>query len=163
MSKRPASPPADDDLALQAVPLTGPDPLRVPIEDIELPPAHLVDQLDNSGEAPADDAAEEKPEVATLDFIGDDLPAKEFPLRYPFRLAGAEVRSVTVRQLSVSELGVVVGRYQRSGKAPDLFDLYAEMCGLPAPVLRALPAVDGEPIVDAAYDFLPPYFRPGGG
>lgn len=162
MAKLPAAaqPPADD-LADQAVPIAGPDPLTVAIEDIALPPAHLVDQLDNSGPAPAEE--EDKPEVATLDFIGDDLPAQSFVLKHPFRWEGTRVDTITVRQLSVAQLGALMGRLQRAGKPSELFDIYAEMCGLPAPVLRALPTADGEPIVDKAFDFLPRYFRPAGG
>ena len=148
------NPPADD-LAAQAAPLSGPDPLQVPVEEIPLPPEHLVDELDNT---PAVEALAPAREVATLSFVGDG-PAKEFPLRFPFLWNGETVSSVTVRCLSTAEMGEAMRAIGAEADF-DLFDIYARMTGLAAPVLRALPSLDGEPITAACFDFLPPSFRP---
>lgn len=155
--------PSPEDLAAQAQPLPERNNLDVPLSEIPLPPPELRDQLDNSGLAA--DAEPEGPaeEVATLEFVGDDLPEATFPLRHPFRWEGQRYDAITVRMLTTAEVGRIVGQASRSGKTPDRWDIYAAMTGLPTKVLRALPSVDGDPIVDKAFDFLPPLFRPEGG
>lgn len=159
IAPQPPTPPAD--LQDQAVPLTAKASLEVPVEDIPLPPAGLAEALDNAdgaGEASAD------AEVATLDFVGDELPFAEFPLRFPFRWQGMRIDTVTVRQLTTAQVGQIVGRMSRSGDArADLMDIYGAMTGLPAKVLRAMPSTDTGPIIDKAYDFLPPLLRPASG
>lgn len=132
--------------------------LAVPLSDLPLPPEELVDQLDNSGAAAAQAPA--PAEVATLEFVGDDLPEQTFPLKYPFRWQGERIDAITVRQLRTGQMGDVYRRVSAEKRGAELYDFYAEMCGLPAAVLRALPAVDGEPIIDKAWDFLPPSLRP---
>ena len=149
----------DEDLESQAQPLIAKEPVKA---DFPLPPAELVDQLDNSGTAPADDDAADD-ELVTLDFVGDELPHRTFPLKYPFRWAGSRVDSVTVRQLTTAEVGRIAQDMARGGKSQDLYEIYAAMAGLPARVLRLMPSVDGEPIVDAAYGFLPRLFLPADG
>lgn len=135
------------------------DPLAVPLSDLALPPAELVDQLDNTKPA----AAERPAEVATLDFVGDAPPEVPFTLKYPFRWNGERYDTITVRQLRTGELGGVYADAARAGRTVELMDLYGAMCGLPAAVLRALPAIDGDPIIDQAWDFLPPSARPAAG
>ena len=154
-------PPSADDLAAQAVLLSDKDPLRVDVADIPKPPAELVDELDNSGAAPVAAETEAGEEAVTLDFVGDEPPHRTFQLRYPFRLEGRRIDSVTVRQLTTAEMGRIAGDMARAGRTSELYEIYAAMTGLPARVLRLLPAVDGGPIVDQAFDFLPPLFRPG--
>ncbi len=152
-----------DGLAVEAVPLGGTvtGPIRDDLAKVVLPPAELVDELDNSGAAGPEPAPGLDPgdEAVTLDFVGEDLPARAFPLKYPFRWEGERHDAVTVRQLTTAEVARISGEWGRSGKPPEYFDIYAVMTGLPAKVLRALPHADGGPIVDAAYDFLPPSFR----
>jgi len=95
--------------------------------------------------------------VAVLDFLHPERLAADIPLNHPFRLDGAEVRSVHVRRPLTVEVGEWNGRVQ-AGKA-DTYDLYAVMTGLPAPVLRGLIADDGAAVNAAAFDFLPPWLR----
>lgn len=146
------------DLAAQAKPF-GPKP--APKVDMRgmVPPAMaaMVDQLDSAAQAPA--SAEDDEEVATLDFVGDDLPFVEHRLRFPFVWEGVRRDSITVRQLTTGEVGKVSEEWARRKQAPKLIDIYAVMTGLPAPVLRALPSLDGDPVFAAAYGFLPPSFR----
>lgn len=152
-----------DGLAAMAAGATGParDPLAVPISDLALPPAELVDQLDNA--KPDTSAAQPAAEVATLDFVGDAPPEKTFPLKHPFRWQGVRYDAITVRALLTGGLGEVYAEAGKAGRPVELMDLYGAMCGLPAAVLRALPAVDGDPIIDQAWDFLPPSARPAAG
>ena len=163
MNKHPVlPPPTPEELAAQAAPLTGRDPLKVPIEDIKLPPAHLIDQLDNS--AAELEAAEPEAEIATLDFVGDELPFRDIPLRFAFIWDGARVDTIRVSQLTTGRLGSLVGELQRRpNRRMELMDVYAVMTGLPAKVLRALPSEDGDKVVDAAFGFLPPSLRPADG
>ena len=91
------------DLAAEAVPLQPRDRTKVDISEIPLPPAHLVDELDNSDLAPAEEEPEPADDLVTLDFVGDAPPSVTFPLKYPFRWEGEVVRQVVVRQLTVAE------------------------------------------------------------
>lgn len=149
--------------AAQARPLAGVDPLKVDMATL-VPPgvAALLDQLDNPSQAAqATPAPDDEDDVATLDFVGDELPEVVHDLRYPFNWGGVRRDTVTVRQLTTAQVGRISGEWQRSGNPPLLMDVYAVMTGLPARVLRALPHVDGDPIVRTAYDFLPPSYRGG--
>lgn len=138
------------------------------IEEIPLPPEHLWSELDNSGQVaapaaagtPAAAGAAPPParEIARLDFSGAKLPVRLIPLEYGFTHAGARVASVTVRRLSIGEVGDLIDSLP-PGRV-DNFDIYAAMTGLPAPVLRGLVDVDGERVTEACYDFLPRVFRP---
>ncbi|MGF3028026.1 hypothetical protein ACQVP2_35200 [Methylobacterium aquaticum] len=139
----------------------GRDPLAVPLSALPLPPAELVDDLDNA--TPAAAASRPAAEVATLDFVGDAPPERTFTLTYPFRWNGVRYDAITVRALRTGSLGDVYAEAARAGRRVELMDLYGAMCGLPAAVLRALPAVDGDPIIDQAWDFLPPSARPAAG
>ena len=159
MSAHKQGAPSAEDLAAQAVTLVE-KPLPTTVDGTPLPPAELVDALDNSGGSTVAAAADE--EVVTLEFVGDDLPEATFTLRFPFRWQGERVNSITVRQLTTAQVGKIMTATP-ANKAPELMDLYAAMTGLPAKVLRAIPATDMSPIIDKAYDFLPPYFRPASG
>ena len=151
------------DLAAQAQPLQEQNLLDVAVGNIPLPPAELRDQLDNSdvAESEADEAPVE--ETVTLDFFGDELPEHTHRLRFPFRWEGRKVEEVKVRMLTTAELGRIVAQANKAQRMPDRIELYAAMTGLPVKVLRAMPSVDGDPIIDKAFDFLPPLFRAEGG
>lgn len=155
-----SAPPTPEDLAAQAVPLPTGAKLQLDAGDIPLPPAHLVDELDNQGAAGDVEPSERAAEVATLDFFGDELPEWTHPLRFKFRWEGRPVTEITVRQLNVAQMGAIFQRARAAGRAPDLYEVYAEMTGLPAKVLRALKAVDGDAVTEKCWDFLPPSLRP---
>ena len=146
-----------DGLAAEAVPLQPKDRTKVGISEIPLPPAHLVDELDNSKPAVVEEDDADEP--VTLDFVGDDLPERRIPQKYPFRWKGELYETITVRQLTVAQVGRIEQQWAASGTAPQFYDIYAEMTGLPAKVLRALPAPNGQPVVAAAFDFLPLSWR----
>ena len=148
-----------EDLAAQAVPLSDRPKLVEDASDVPLPPEHLVDDLDN--QSPANVEPEVVLEVATLDFFGDDLPTWTHRLKYPFRWEGVAHTEIVVRQLTTAEVGDVYRKARVADRMPELMEVYAVMTGLPAKVLRALPAVDGDPVTKAAYDFLPPSLLPG--
>lgn len=140
-----------------------PGPIMADPGEIPLPPPELLAQLDNSGDGEAEKvnssstARRAVPEVEALEFVGESLPVTEIPLRYPFRWQGETVRTITVRRLTVAQMGAFWeglpddGAYERS-------DLYGVMCGLPGKVIRALPDVDGTRVTKACFDFLPREF-----
>ncbi len=138
------------------------DPADVDISEIPLPPEDLTEALDNAPSSGADTAkAQPEPaEVAALDFLSLDGLVTVVPLEHPFRLDGHKVSEVKVRKLTVSQVGELTARAGASGF--DLYDVYAEMTGLPAPVLRGLIDDDGERVIGKAYDFLPRAFRTEG-
>jgi hypothetical protein len=140
------------------------DPLDVPIEDIELPPEHLDDELDNSGPDPSDVSTSEdapimpSPEMARLKFTTKSA-TREFthPLEYPFELeiegeTPQHITEITVKRLTISEVGDTV----RDG-IDDYYDIYAAMTDLPAPVLRGLMDVDGNVVIGKCQDFFPQF------
>lgn len=145
-----------DPLAAQAKPLAAPDTITVDIAAIPKPPAHLVDELDNQASGPA----APKPEVATLTFVGDRLPFDDVQLTYPFLWEGERVDVIRVRQITTAEMGERLSAIDARGGAYDVYDVYAVMTGLPAAVLRALPAADGDRVTLRCYDFLPPSLIP---
>lgn len=149
---------AADDLASQAQPLSDGAKLTRDISEMKLPPAALLDELDNQN--PANVEPEVELEVATLDFFGDELPEVTHPLKYPFRWEGVSYKEIVVRQLNTAEVGNVFRQARVANRMPDLMEVYAVMTGLPAKVLRALPAVDGDAVTQAGFDFLPPSLRP---
>lgn len=150
--------PTQEELVEQARPLNDGAKLEVGLDDIPLPPKELIDELDN--QVPAAEAEGPALEVATLDFFGDVLPTWTHTLNYPFRWEGVPYKEITVSQLSVAQVGDIFRKARVAGRMPDLMEVYAEMTGLPAKVLRALPAVDGDPITEKCWDFLPPSLRP---
>lgn len=150
--------PTQQELAEQAKPLNDGPKLEVGLDEIDLPPADLVDELDN--QAPGNVEAPAELEVATLDFFGDELPTWTHSLAYPFRWEGVPYKEIVVSQLSVAQVGGIFQRARAAKRMPDLMEVYAEMTGLPAKVLRALPSVDGDPVTEKCWDFLPPSLRP---
>lgn len=94
-----------------------------------------------------------------LDFIGDGH-RRIVQLAHPFRRAGGEVRSIEVRRLRIGEIDTIL---RNMGDRPvSLFDIYAQMCGVPIAVLRGLVDEDGDAVTAAAFDFLPRALRPAG-
>ncbi|MBT9293304.1 phage tail assembly protein [Prosthecodimorpha staleyi] len=121
--------------------------------DFELPPDDMVEQLDN--QAPAKAPALAAKPAAALDFV--DAAVRVYPLARPFRHEGRIVEAITLRRLTVSEIGRL---RDVLGEGLDRYDLYGLMAGLPAEVMRGLDA-DDLPVVEAAYDFLPRFMKDG--
>lgn len=143
------------------------DLLLVADEEIPIPPREMWDELDNSDEArttaapapapaPAAESAPKQmgPTVAALEFVGDELPFRRVPLRFPFRFDGVEHREVVVHRLTVAQMGAFWDSLPEDGDY-DRIDVYALMTALPPAVLRALPDPDGPAVTGACFDFLP--------
>lgn len=149
------------DLEAEAKPFGEAQSLKVEVKDLlppgaALTPAALAQLEQARGEQAA--AADPADEEVTLDFFGEDLPFRTFALRHPFRWNGEPVKEVEVHQLTTADLG----RASAAGQTGDNYDIYAFMVRvkgtgtlLPARVLRKLPVLDGLPITDACWDFLP--------
>ncbi|KPF98799.1 hypothetical protein IP86_10735 [Rhodopseudomonas sp. AAP120] len=110
-------------------------------------------QPSGATQAAADKPAAVPPPVAILDFAGERR--KVFPLTQPFDWNGASVSEITVRRLAMVDVDKLVSE-KRHG---DLYEIYAEMTGLPAAVLRGMDADDGEAMMEAGADFLPRSLR----
>lgn len=137
------------------------DPNDVIVEEIFVPDTLPPGETPAAGAAPAGGRPALKPrEVETLDFEieGELQPFRVVPLKHPFRRNGEIVREIVVRRLAVGAVGDLIDN--RPDDMPDFFDIYAIMTGFPAPVLRGLIDIDGEPVAGACFDFLPRYFRP---
>lgn len=93
------------------------------------------------------------PPVAALDFVGDR--GKTIPLDHPFRWDGRLIEMIEVRRLRMQHLSDLVA----AGRHDDLYEVYAEMTGLPAAVLRGLDPDDGVRVTEVAFDFLPRALR----
>lgn len=136
-------------------------------EEIPLPPQELWAELDNTGDQPAAGApTQEAPapaivkrparEIAELEFTGKK-PFVVVPLEYEFPFGGRTISEITVRRLSIGEVGNLIDSLPAD--RIDNFDVYAAMTGLPAAILRGLVDVDGERVTEACYDFLHRSFR----
>jgi hypothetical protein len=117
----------------------------------------MMAELDNSPKpAPAAPARSRKFE--RLAFKGGQT-TRTIALEFPFDHSDlGEVTEITIRRLTVGEVGELLD--SRDPEAPDYFDIYARMCGVPETVLRGLIDVDGEEVTGVCYDFLPRLFRP---
>jgi len=93
-------------------------------------------------------------EIAVLQFVDPDAVRKRVLLHYPFLWEGQAVDAITVRRLSVAEVGLITEEMIASNDF-DLYRYYEAMTGLPAPVLRGLIEEDGEAMLDAVTPFLP--------
>lgn len=135
------------------------DPLTVPVEEIPLPPGDLEVAAEGSdADAESDSAASPEPlPVAALKFVGGKPREKTVPLDYHFEHEGSTVTEITVKKLTSAEVGELVETLT-DGQF-DLYDIYAEMTGFPAAVLRGLIDDDGERLREVGRDFLPPMFR----
>lgn len=136
-----------------------PTPIEgVPSLTAVTPPPGSPDEARRLKASETDAASTPKPDapapaVAALEFVTD--AGKTIRLQHPFRLDGRLIDSVQVRRLSLAQVSDLVV----AGRTGDLYEVYAVMCGLPAPVLRGLDGDDGEVVVEAAYDFLPRVIR----
>jgi hypothetical protein len=92
---------------------------------------------------------EAPPLVAVLDFVADR--AKHIPLDFPFRFEGRLIEAIDVKRLPMAAVNNLVS----SDRYLDLYEIYAEMTGLPASVLRGLDGDDGTRVTEIAFDFLP--------
>lgn len=147
-----------------AVPQSKTDPSIVTFEEIPLPPREMWDDLMNqkteqpeapdliASKADASPAADEVATVATLEFV-NSTHQQQVLLKHPFRWKGEVVNVVTVKRLTLGQVDAFVRRAAKTSFST--FDIYAEMTGLPADVLRGLVDEDGDAVVDVAYDFLP--------
>jgi hypothetical protein len=143
--------------AMIQTPMSKDDPTQTAIEEIPLPPPEFWGELDNSTAAPAATApavseAVYEQDAEELDFVGDDHHTV-VTLKHPFRRAGVVVDTIIVRRLRIGEVDGVLRRV--GATKVSLFDIYAQMTGVPAPVLRGLIDEDGDAVTDAAYRFLP--------
>lgn len=151
--------------ALIATPQSKNDPTDVMVEEIPLPPAEMWEDLDNSGTPavkvdakPAASIAEAPVEpIEELEFVGASH-CRTVPLTHPFRRNGEIVDTITVRRLRIGDVDRFIKRAQ--GGSFSTFDIYAEMTGLPASVLRGLVDEDGDAVTDACFDFLPRSLKP---
>ncbi len=126
-------------------------PIAADFSDIPLPPEGPADHAPASGKA-----APEPDDVAVLDFLDAQSQQTTVVLDHPFRWSGREVREVTVKMPSFSD---VVRVYETAKKDDEgkvaLIEFYAAMSGLPASVLRAMPFDDSEKVTAACIPFLP--------
>lgn len=150
--------------ATVAVPISKYDPNAVKYEEIPLPPREMWEDGETAPQAeapaPPSPAGTSQPgrPIEKLDFIGPTVTS--VPLAFPFRHpALGLVEEIHVRRLTVGEVGAIMDR--RSTDAPDLFDIYEVMTGVPASVLRGLEANDGDAMAGVCFDFLPRFLRGG--
>lgn len=131
-------PPIDTTPSLKPVvpPPDAPDAAAGGVSPVEVPPR-----------------AAPRPQVAALEFEG--VRFRDVPLEFPFTWDGQRVDVVTVRRLLTRQ----VAELCPDGNAPDVFEVYAAMTGLPAPVLRGMDSDDGQAVAGAAWDFLPRLLR----
>ncbi|MFN3440834.1 MAG: hypothetical protein ACK4Z3_00380 [Rhizobium rosettiformans] len=141
------------------------NPADVKVEEIPLPPSEMWAELDNSGQVkgtteaqkPVEKVAEVAAEpIEELEFVGE-THRKVIPLAHPFRRNGAVVDTITIKRLRIGDVDRFIKRAQ--GGSFSTFDIYAEMTGLPASVIRGLVDEDGEAVTDGCYSFLPRSLR----
>ncbi|ACE99252.1 hypothetical protein Rpal_0693 [Rhodopseudomonas palustris TIE-1] len=89
------------------------------------------------------------PLVAALGFRGER--SKSVTLAHPFTFEGCEISEVTVRRLTMMQVDNLV----TARRHDDLYEVFSEMTGLPASVLRGMDCDDGDRIIAEGKDFLP--------
>lgn len=97
---------------------------------------------------------EPPPVVAALDFVAGR--SHVIALDYPFRLDDKLIEAIEVKRLSMRAVSDLVA----TDRHRDLYEIYAEMTGLPAAVVRGLDADDGDRVMEAGWRFLPRVIRP---
>lgn len=117
----------------------------------ELPPAGLPGEAEAQPPTPRE--APGRP-VAELRFLDVGAIRETVPLTYPFELDGLEVHDVTLRRLSVAEVGSLMDGFGPDDPF-DIWDFLAVMSGLPAPVLRGLVDDDGAEVLARGRPLLP--------
>lgn len=133
--------------------------LDVPLEKIQLPPAELTDELDNTPlDATAETSQEKEVEIAELDFLSEpETRVSRVPIDHAFNWEGKKIDAIYVRRLTVAQVGQLASKLQ--GRAFDRYDIYAAQTGLPAAVLRGLLDDDGDAVTEKCQDFFPRVFR----
>lgn len=126
-------------------------PIAADFSKIPLPPEGAEGEKATQVEKPVAAA-----EVAVIEFLDPAARATEIPLDFPFVWDGREIVSVTARRLTFAE---VMRVSEMAPKDADggiaLIHFYAEMIGLPAPVIRALDSDDGQRVQEGCFPFLP--------
>lgn len=97
--------------------------------------------------------AEAPPLVAVLDFATDR--SKRIPLTCGFKFDGRTFDAIVIKRLTMVQVDKLVTEKRHN----DLYEIYAEMTGVPAPVLRGMDADDGEAMMETGADFLPRSIR----
>ncbi|MFT4098999.1 MAG: phage tail assembly protein [Rhodoblastus sp.] len=95
---------------------------------------------------------------ARLDFLQPSAISAGLTLKYPFRLDGAEVRTLTARMLAVGEMRDLGITMEETGD-DDVDVIYAAMVDLPVEALRGLMDEDLDMVVSACAPFLPRAMR----
>ena len=141
------------------------DPVK--LSDIPLPPdavmAQVLAEEDGETHQPVDRSADKRDakaaaEIAELDFDQPDAFTVVVPITHTFRWDGKRVESIPLQRLSTGAVGALLDRLD-GGERLMLTDIYAEMSGLPAAVLRGLKDVDGEEVSRKARPFFAPRLR----
>lgn len=128
---------------------------QYPPADLPPVPPVLPSDAPAEGGAATDTLPAAKPfEVATLRFLDPAAMSATVDLEFPFEWKGQEVRQITIRRLTVSEVGAVMTAIPE-GEDYDVYVFIAAMAGLPAPVLRGLIEEDGAEVIAKARPLLP--------
>lgn len=142
------------------------DPLEIAVEEIPLPPEDIASEMleDEIGAVARENATARRPapEVAALEFVGGKPRSVTVPLDFPFRRGDETVTEITVRRLNGYEVAALAGRIVKPEGGYELYDVYAEMTGVPAAQLRGLDQDDGVAVLEACRDFLPRIMRADG-
>ena len=118
--------------------------------DLKAPPMALP-PAGAPGEATAQAVVPAKPAArAALKFLSPGNMSATHTLAHPFELDGANIAVVTIRRLTLGEVGEII-----SQGSIELYDFYAAMTGLPVAVLRGLEGDDGQELLEACDPFLP--------
>lgn len=104
---------------------------------------------------PAADKSKPAPPPLTGELTFRDPRSKVVPIDHAFDLGGRWITEVHIRRLTMVQVENLVS----SRRHGDLYEVLAEMTGLPAPVLRGLDSDDGERILAESADFLPRAMR----
>jgi hypothetical protein len=113
--------------------------------------------VEGESEAPAvpEDVGEDPPPAPAAPQIAYLVPPRrEVTLDHPFRYGEREVRAIAIPE---PHLGLKLDLV--AGLLPSAFDLAWELTSEPADLLRALRGKDGERVLKAAVDALPPELR----
>ncbi|MBB6308902.1 hypothetical protein [Xanthobacter tagetidis] len=113
--------------------------------------------VEGEGEVPAapEDTGEDPTPVPSAPEIAYLVPPKrEVTLDHPFRYGDREVRAIAIPE---PHLGLKLDLV--AGLLPSAFDLAWALTSEPADLLRALRGKDGERVLKAAVDALPPELR----
>lgn len=134
------------------------DQVEADLSRIPMPPEGAEGEPQTVAAAVAK-AKADNPLVAALEFIDDGAMSKTIDLEYPFVWSGKLYSSVTARRLIYAEVTRVYERAKDAEGEVKLIELYAEMTGLPAEVIRGMESGDAQAVVEGCYPFLPRQLR----